>query len=485
MNKKKTTWKVKPVIFIVSLIFFLALLEGGMRIAGRMILPERQSSPKEIPLENPVILCVGDSFTWGGRVEREQSYPIQLGQILNKAQKNKPWFVTNNGQCESNSHQLLQSLPDWLEEYKPAVVVLLIGSANRFNTWGSGLHPTGTNALVDGIRNLRIYKMGRLIMLGLKGRLLLSNVRFFDFVFTEEWGQPTAGYITPSRFHQAKNYLVRLEEDRVTVDDEALVATWDLIRSNNIALAISATEKAVDEKPESLERLCTLGYLFFKNSDYTRAEETYKRALSLKPSSEFALMFYAHFLFDRTLHHAEENNYTLVLERALQAIAVDPNEYHHYYMLSKAYDHQSRYDSKAVLNRLEGIAKDHPEVKEVRLFQNTLDLFTNKEAYEKRISQWLRGDLEKVATLCQKTGAKLVVQNYPVPYPMANAALEYLATTHKLPFVDNTALFTELLTKFDRKTLLFDDDHATPLGHNFMAENIYQTLITSGVVPFK
>lgn len=81
------------------------------------------------------IMCVGESFTWGGKGTRVAAYPSQLSQVLAERYPNKGFSVVNYVVCETNSRFVRDKLPQWIDEFKPTNIVLLVGSTNRFNAW--------------------------------------------------------------------------------------------------------------------------------------------------------------------------------------------------------------------------------------------------------------------------------------------------------------------------------------------------------------
>jgi len=90
--------------------------------------------------------------------------------------------------------------------------------------------------------------------------------------------------------------------------------------------------------------------------------------------------------------------------------------------------------------------------------------------------------LGKIVEFCQENNIKLIIQNYPYPYFSVNKTLEELALKHSLPFVDNQSVFDNLVKKEGREKYFFDSDHCTPKGHDVMVENVYNVLVSEGIV---
>ena len=71
------------------------------------------------------ILCVGESTTAGIGAAPEDSYPFQLGEILNA--RGLPVSVVNAGRNGADSSLILAGLEAELERYRPDVVVAMMG----------------------------------------------------------------------------------------------------------------------------------------------------------------------------------------------------------------------------------------------------------------------------------------------------------------------------------------------------------------------
>ncbi|HPM76689.1 MAG TPA: hypothetical protein PK961_06325 [bacterium] len=305
------------------------------------------------------ILCVGDSFTYGGRVDPQQTYPVLLSNKLNDPAAGRNYLVVNKGICESNSRIHAKKLPAWLDEYRPDMVIVLSGSANRF-------HPVLFRDIEEGnaqkiirylITEVRVAKLFRILYLTAKSKLL-----FID------------------------------------MDDE-----------------------------------------------------------------------------NRIKQFQKQNKFDLVVEYALRGIKNNPYNIDLLYHMTKAFDLQSRYSSEEIFRELDQIRQERPFLNKQADFMGYLDLYRDKQRYEASVTDWLRGDLETIVTLCREKGTTLILQNYPVNYPLANDVLREIAEKHSLPFVDNLAVF-ETLTP--REKYIFDDDHCTMEGHAVMVDNIAQKIMT-------
>lgn len=79
------------------------------------------------------IFCVGDSNTYGAAVPRDQTYPANLERILNAAAGEDRFEVVNLGVPGSNSAQVIGRLPQYLQAYKPNLLLVLTGVNDYWN----------------------------------------------------------------------------------------------------------------------------------------------------------------------------------------------------------------------------------------------------------------------------------------------------------------------------------------------------------------
>lgn len=74
-----------------------------------------------------VVLCIGDSHTWG----RGAGYPQLLAERL--AERSSRYRVVNLGVPGTNTAQLRRRLPEQLDRYRPALLVVWSGVNNSWN----------------------------------------------------------------------------------------------------------------------------------------------------------------------------------------------------------------------------------------------------------------------------------------------------------------------------------------------------------------
>ena len=133
----KTRKLIKPLVIILwSLIVCVIVIELGLQIAS-FVIAGRSARLDITDPGAPVILCVGDSSTYGQGVRMEESYPYQLQAKIRKMGYRVN--VVNRGIPGVNTSVIRYYLPAWLREYRPVAVIILASVNNiwniRYTTW--------------------------------------------------------------------------------------------------------------------------------------------------------------------------------------------------------------------------------------------------------------------------------------------------------------------------------------------------------------
>ena len=118
--------------FIFRIILFLIFLEMFLRLGGWMtlLIQEQQNKNNLKGVKALRIVCIGDSNTiLGGK----DSFPSQLDVLLNKLDIERKYEVINKGIPAADSTIILEHVEEWVEEYKPDIVVSMMGANDRFD----------------------------------------------------------------------------------------------------------------------------------------------------------------------------------------------------------------------------------------------------------------------------------------------------------------------------------------------------------------
>lgn len=186
---------IKRKIGSIILGFFLCiiLLEIGLYLGGILFVSSQESLNK-ITLQKKDayrILCLGDSTT---AIGGKESWPHQLEAVLNNRKLGKEFSVINKGGVLFDSTNILSGLEDNLKEYKPQMVIIMIG-INDAKKIRENNNPF--NKIKFFFKKLRTYRLIELL------QPYLSNKQT-DYISSEEiYQSPT---IKPN-FNKIKGVL--------------------------------------------------------------------------------------------------------------------------------------------------------------------------------------------------------------------------------------------------------------------------------------
>src|SRR3989338_5320886 len=127
-----TKFRQKILLVLSGILISLVLLEAFFRLGGFLFLHlKEQRNQQGLSQQNTFrILCIGESTTALGG---EQSYPSYLEKILNEKSRGPNFQVINAGTPGVGSFDILSALPGYLKEYRPNLVVSMIGINEEYN----------------------------------------------------------------------------------------------------------------------------------------------------------------------------------------------------------------------------------------------------------------------------------------------------------------------------------------------------------------
>lgn len=114
----------------IALVSAEGLLQAGYAIMWWLRAP---SATARQAGDGPVVLCVGDSFTFGmGASSPERSYPAQLQERLRR-QAGAGWRVENLGWPGRNSREVLESIDRLMAQTQPDYLCVLVGANDAWS----------------------------------------------------------------------------------------------------------------------------------------------------------------------------------------------------------------------------------------------------------------------------------------------------------------------------------------------------------------
>ncbi len=381
--------------FLLFIIFLLILTEITLQIGGFIFSLSREYKNK-ISLRGKkdyVILCLGESTTAG---QGNNSYPLQLEEILNERHTGINFKVINGGLAGANTSTILAKLEDNLIKYKPDMVITMMGVDPQFTSLTSDkasspkmvplLRLSKTYKLINFLRQDRINKKAQRkyrkeqngIPNGQLNRPLFNDEELDELLFnlkqehlqkitTKNTGMvPESGdiYIEISHYHinkgnynQAKKLLneaikKNLELDRACV---ALGNIYALQGQTN--QAEDSFKKAIRANPKNPLAYYHLGNIYEFQKRYAEAEEILRRALDIKPE-------------DCKLHralgliHMKQKKYDEAKTVFKKLLDINPADLGGYFLLALCYKETGETDeTEKILKKMEQINPEDPGLK--------------------------------------------------------------------------------------------------------------------------
>jgi len=298
-------------ISILGLVFFLGILEVGLRVVGYLYYKNVSSvvGSSDVVSDSLKILCIGDSYTVGGRGLATDAYPNQLRSTLFEEFGNK-YNVVNGGICEINSTQALMRLSELSKGYNPDYVVLLVGSANKFNLRGFNKYEQGKKNI---FANLKVYRMFKILKTNLKGEFLKWKTRQHD--------SSDDKVISVSRSRPEEDLIVKASASDESLENKATEKEY---------------KKAIEDNTYNGYTYAKLASLYRGQDYFKKAEEFYKEVIAINPQGSWAYIELGHC-------YRDEGKFKQAQEAYQKGIELDPIQNQAYAGLGASYDGQGKF----------------------------------------------------------------------------------------------------------------------------------------------
>ncbi|MBD3271064.1 MAG: hypothetical protein GF384_00835 [Elusimicrobia bacterium] len=178
MKKKYQSQKLHYIKIIIWLIIIVAVAELSIRTAA--VLLERKNTAFQYRKGNKTIYCIGDSFTYGLGVEKNQAWPSIVSTLLNKDHPEE-YTVVNLGLPGYSSSSCLYITAQLIKEKDPFLLIVLCGwNANNndfmiFNTRNAH----DISLLQHGdifFENLKLYRLFKWFFISRKNKITADAI---------------------------------------------------------------------------------------------------------------------------------------------------------------------------------------------------------------------------------------------------------------------------------------------------------------------
>lgn len=523
-----TSWKQKVGLAVFGVFLAFVILELILRLGGFLFFLKQEwgNRGSAVPGQEYRILCLGESTTALGGVH---SYPRQLESILNQRQSAVRVKVINKGIPATTTIQITQNLPMYIKQYKPDMVVVMMGINDALEY----ISPKEklTAQWKEFFYGMRTAKLLRLIAahLGKKGDAPAASPPPDIWKEMENNLEPTLpNLVLLATLYRAafmpEQEIRTLQRALALAPDNAVIlaAVGDHYkRLGDYPQAIEYYTKSIavspNVSPHNLFRYANLAEAYKLQGNFAAAEEAYKKAILRRPDHPGAYGG----LGDLYLEHGRLSEAKALFEKQID---INPQAALIYGKLAYCYRQEKQKDrAKKIL--LEGI-KNNPE--EISLYTDLAYDLTDdghQDTAENIIAQAAKFDLrddkgvvlewaqycktrgvaindpELRAWLESKTGARaqVTIENYKrlreslkaqkikmvaVQYPMRDVGSlrSILEDSADIVFVDNERSFKDAVHRegygaYFSDRFAGDFGHCTVKGNALLAENIAEAVL--------
>ncbi|MFH1620125.1 MAG: hypothetical protein ABIG11_09535 [bacterium] len=450
-NSLKNSRKAKAVVFAAGCAMSVLFLELVLRVIGAYDY-DRHPFPGRQDDGGKVILCLGDSYTYGMGVSREEAYPAQLQQLIDNLKGRGTYRVVNGGVLGQNTAQLSVALPNELKKYRPAAVVMLTGGSNSWNVWGYGSFKAGKGYDNSSQREdkLSVLKIGRLALILAEP---LRNGRFGSATLSSLWSS--------LRHDLGRSFGIQI----LGLISEKL---------GRVPSALHFYSKAVKINPSNAGAIAGAGRMRMR-MERTERLFTERRIGGWPGIRECEEVCGVKWRTAGVKAEELSNCYAGCIRK-------EPDNYQYYARYIQA--------QSAVSG-----GKPRPSAEIAGLMKRREDL---REAYlrtslepDSFMGGWREKDIRSIVEKCRSAGAVVFVMNYPQAVhgtkSSKNVSLERFRKAQDTVFVDNKAEFAKLLRDnvspeklFLREGFQGGFGHWSPAGNKIVAENVFNVMEKAG-----
>ncbi len=443
------------------MIITVCLIELGLRIGGYVALklnPPLKSISAVKDKSKFVILCLGDSYTFGIGTVYQYSFPRQLGNILNRRFPRNKFQVYNLGIPGSNSSQLVNNMQYNINKYNPALLIIMTG---RNDTWNLS-DVTGvliSNKIDSILTHLRTYKLVKIVAINLRKRVDFKNT-----VISEVAAE--ANLVTGYNNRDDKN--IKIQKDILPETNQQTIIGHNFAVQGRYDLAEKYFLKALELNPNNISATRQLGAIYRGQAKYELAEEYLKKSIAKEDGTKDLGAY-----LELGMIHRLQKKYGLAKQELKEAMADSQHLYVAFNELLQLYK-----DKEKFFNDMENFKI---EINNKSILRE-IDALLKLQKDEEHIYKIIYANLIKIKEISERNNVRVIFQTYPNPIVDAiNENMRKFAKRYGLPLVDNHLIFKEKLTAQDGKDFFVADGHCNAKGYRIIAKNIYLTLLKEGI----
>lgn len=397
-----------------------------------------------------IILCLGDSYTYGGEVENKYSYPFILSTLAEKI----GFTAINGGACEADTTTILEKYQYFLQRIRPEKVIFLGGTANFFG------YKSPDKLFFE---NLKTFKLIKIFITDIKAKFIASKAK--NGIYSN---------LIPLEIDLNHNYSENEENFYIKK------TLFLLYEQRNFNTAYETIMQGLKKFPDSLNLRWLHIDVSFKMNKIKEAEKEiiFFNSNIEKLKSNAKISKTAVGIIIRGL--AEWNLINYNFDEASKKI-VESLKYLDYltpydvYVIKQSFLMQSSISADKIYKILLDIANSNLILASDKNFNNLIDYFKEFKINEEKRIKWLKSDISKIIEISKKNNVELYIMTYPYPYRKVNDILREIAVKNKIKLIDCERYFMNL-NNSKRKKYFKDTDHLTPEGNRYLANIIFKEI---------
>ena len=427
----------------------LLAFEGFFRLAGlAMDLAGRGPSGGA----RFTVLCEGDSFTYG---IGGQDYPFQLEGVLNERAGKRLFRVVNKGVPGLSTALLADTLESHILESRPAVVIVLAGENNSWNSIrlraGAARLPMAA-AFESVLLRSRVYKFMKVLSIGWRHNTFFAAAGDLD---QRTANHLTAYYPTADRPAEANESGAGDPPPARGVESEARALEYETRGEYPAALELYREVAALD--PDRAGGHAGAGRCLMRLSRFEEAVAELKKAASARPSAGLEMAYYE---LGWALRRAGRSGEAIRAWR--DGLGRFPRSSQLYQAMAWAHQEEG-----GLWEALEA-SRENPRIQENPLHRFLVRLSRDRGTADVKalISESFRSDVRRICATARLHGVPVVFVSYP---DFAHPEVYETAAAEGARFVDFRPIFKRSFAKRE-EYISSDNCHCSSRGYRRMAE---------------
>lgn len=448
-----------------------------------------------------VVLCIGDSYTYGiGSGTPEGTYPAQLQKLMGDN-----WTIVNAGWPGQNSHDALAKLETQLHEYKPTIVLIMIGTNDSWSrpdlfSPSDGLEITDsfpwrwrTRRLILILRarfahdqknnmNARAPESAEELMAAgwkaLSSRDFETAERYFNLCIQKGAQNPyphgglVSVYMLSGRQQLAARELDWLKAAYARNPNEhaGMVLEQSLLDVGKRPECLQILDKLVQEYPDNAWVWKDHAWAHFLDGAQERALQSINKALTLISDSDPGGKAYLLRMKSRIVSAQNANE---AIGLAVEAYLLDRNLTEFTVSVQTIPKWIQRTEFEELLEKLPVSKTERSELTELYLQATNRNTEKTKDI--------LRAHLLHMIARCRLAGARPILLSYPFVSEPTESVINDVSIYLKVPQINLYPVFEKELKTKRREELFVPDGHCSDEGYgliaSIVAERIKSTML--------